>query len=154
MRAIYAHGLATIIQLSITSEDARERFRAAAWLCQEAEKRLKLEVDRPPDQREETRRAEIISEIRDLYRKALPAQESLVEVVSDATAAEEAVGEEGSEPSGESLTTEEEVSWNPTAPEGGEESRAATAPAPARYVMERITPPGYFPPRFRKVCTP
>jgi hypothetical protein len=81
MRAVYAHGLATIIQLSNSCEDSRTRLAAAQWLCAEAkeqaEKRQTLEAARGTNPREE-----IIAELRALYRKALPEREPLVEAVS------------------------------------------------------------------------
>jgi hypothetical protein len=93
MKAIYQHGLATIIQLSISCEDSRVRFRAAEWLCQEAEKQLKQEADEQPrGECDEIRRDEIISELREIYRKALPDQAPLVEVVGEVTAADEVEG--------------------------------------------------------------
>jgi hypothetical protein len=83
MRAVYAHGLATIIRLSNSCEDSRVRLSAAQWLCAEAEKqaekRQTLEAAQAPNQREE-----IIAELHALYRKALPGQEQLVEAVKAA----------------------------------------------------------------------
>jgi hypothetical protein len=108
-----------------SSEDARVRLRAAAWLCQEAEKREKLEAGRLLDQGDEFQRDKIISELRDLYRKELPAEPPLVEEVDDVTAAEEgAVGEVGLEPPCESSPQEEETLLDPAAADGGEKGRA------------------------------
>jgi hypothetical protein len=147
MRAIYQHGLATILQLSISAEDGRVRLRAAEWLCSEAEKRQRLEADRPVNQSDE-----IFDDLRGLYQKALTAQEPplepLVEEVSDEPAAQDAegtLGGQGSESSGESAS---DVSWNPPAAEGVEEFRATTGSALAPYIMERV--PGHFPPKFRR----
>jgi hypothetical protein len=90
MRAVYAHGLATIIQLSVSSADARVRLRAAEWLCAEAEKREKLEAAQRPSQGDKSERERLIYELRGLYAKALGPQEPLVEEGSDMALAEEA----------------------------------------------------------------
>jgi hypothetical protein len=78
MKAVYAHGLATIIRLSNSCEDSRVRLSAAQWLCVEAEKqaekRQTLEAARATNQREE-----IIAELHALYRKALAERAPLVE---------------------------------------------------------------------------
>jgi hypothetical protein len=116
MKAIYAHGLAVMIQLSITSEDARVRLRAAEWLCAEAEKREKLEAVQPRNQHQLDK---IFSELHDLYRKA-PTQEPLVEVVSDEEP-ERVPGGEVLEPPDESSAAE--APWNR---EGVEEAARTT----------------------------
>jgi hypothetical protein len=122
------------------------RLRAAQWLCAEAEKREKLEAAQPRDQRDE-----ILSQLRGLYEKAFGPQEPLVEAVSDATAADEGPGSLcAEEPSCESSPPDEEVTRYSVAAEGGEEVRSTAAPPVASYLMERVTPPGYFPPKFRR----
>jgi hypothetical protein len=68
MKQVYTHGLATIIQLSVSSEDSRVRLRAAQWLCAEAEKREKLEGTQAPDHA-----GEVVAALRGLYAKALGA---------------------------------------------------------------------------------
>jgi hypothetical protein len=159
MRAVYAHGLATIIQLSISSEDSRVRLRAAQWLCAEAEKREALEAEKretletagTPNEGEE-----ILSKLRALYDKVLPELEPLVEAVGDemadgsaenlpqvaeplvhvAAEAEAACGEDESAEPGETAAVEV--------------SLVAEKLNPAvQYRMERI--PGYFPARYRRV---
>jgi hypothetical protein len=88
MRAVYEHGLAVIVGLSKSSEDGRVRLQAAQWLCAEAEKRAKLEGARLEKVRVGGEgKEEVIGELRELYRKALP--EGEVELV------EEVRGEEG-----------------------------------------------------------
>jgi hypothetical protein len=136
------------------------RLRAAQWLCAEAERREKLEGDRPRDQRNEIRRDEVIAELRGLYQRAFPnpTDEPLVEAVNHATAAgepEEAPGGARLEWSVESLAREEHVSLNPATAEGAEDAKApTTAPAPIQPNMVRVSPPGYFPPKFRRVPAP
>jgi hypothetical protein len=149
MRAIYQHGLATILQLSISAEDGRVRFRAAEWLCQEAEKRLRLEADRPPNQSDQ-----VLADLRALYQKALTAQEPpleplVLEVRDEPTVqdAEGTLGGPGLESSGETAS-EDEVSLYPPAAEGVEGVRTTTGSAPAPYIMECV--PGHFPPKFRR----
>jgi hypothetical protein len=84
MKAVYGHGLATIIQLSNSCEDGKVRLSAAQWLCAEAEKqeekRRRLEAGK--EEREQPRE-EIIAELRALYRKALPEPPELVVEVKE-----------------------------------------------------------------------
>jgi hypothetical protein len=140
MRAVYGHGLATIIQLSISSEDSRVRLRAAQWLCAEAEKRETLEAGK----RETLEAArtpnpqEVLSQLEALYRKALPEHEPLVEEVSD---------EEGVPPAKSVAEFLEEIHQVP--PLEAEIARPL-APEP-RYEEKCVSPPGHFPPRFVKV---
>jgi hypothetical protein len=163
MKAIYAHGLATIIQLSNSCEDSRVRLNAARWLCAEAEKqaekRRTLEAGRAgrtTDQHEE-----IVAELRALYRKALPEREPLVEEVSDGTPDGQA-GEAEVEnlpqvagPLAGVAVEAEPARAEDEAPELGETatvevSIAAEKLNPAvQFRMEAI--PGYFPPKYRRV---
>ena len=148
MAQIYAHGMATIVELSISAEDARVRLRAAEWLCAEAEKREKLEeAARPRDQRDD-----IVGSLRELYRKALPPQDSLVEVVNDTAGDEELEGAPVGELEAPGESSGQEEVFRETAAEDVEEAGETTASA--QYVMERVTPPGHFPPKFRKVLAP
>jgi hypothetical protein len=41
--------------------------------------------------------------------------------------------------------------WSPVGSPDDEEGHATTTPASAPYVMQRITPPGHFPPKFRRI---
>ena len=108
MRRVYEHGLATVIGLSITAEDARVRLRAAQWLCAEAEKREKLPsetVSRAPAESMPTEA--VIASLRALYQRAgmsPVAEEPLVvevaedEVLEAGVAADHETGEEGLPP--------------------------------------------------------
>jgi hypothetical protein len=60
--AVYAHKLATIIQLSIS---CRVRLRAAQWLCAEAENGRSWQRPRFADHA-----GEVIAALRGLYAKA------------------------------------------------------------------------------------
>jgi hypothetical protein len=104
MRAVYQHGLAVILQLSISSEDPRVRMRAAQWLCSEAEKREKLEAVKA---RNQNQLDEIFSELHDLYRKA-PTQEPLV--ISQEEGPQGVLGGEVLEPPDESPAVK--ARWN------------------------------------------
>ena len=136
MRAIYEHGLAVMLQLSVASPDHRVRLRAAQALCTEAEKREKLPsetVRRAPAETMPTE--EVLASLRELYRKAgmsPVAQEPLVvEVAEDealeaGAAADRETGEEGLQP-------DEQES------------------APISY---HLPIPGQFPQKFRQIQAP
>jgi hypothetical protein len=130
MRAIYAHGLAVIIQLSITAEDARVRLRAAEWLCSEAEKREKLEAVQPPNQNQLD---EIFSELHALYQRG-PIQE-VVEVGNEEEPQGALCGEV-LEPPGESSAVE--ALWN----RKGVEEAATTANVALRAGCDKEAPEG------------
>jgi hypothetical protein len=156
IRKIRGHALAVAIQLSVSSEDDRVRLKSAAWLYAEAGRLETLEAARPRDQREE-----IISELRDLYHKALGPRDSsmelVVEEVRNAAAAEEAEGAlVGDVEPPEESSVQEEVSREtpPVAEDDVAQPGTTTAPAPRRYIMERTTPPGFFPAKFKKVPVP
>jgi hypothetical protein len=143
LRAAYQHALSTILRLTIDSRDDRLRFDAARWLVAQYEKREELEEKQsvPTGGVVEVNREAIIRELKELYRRALPElvnEPPLVEVVAEDTPSLEpsAPGEEAGDPAGSA---------------DGEEDRATTATAPAPQVMERITPAGYFPPKFRRI---
>jgi hypothetical protein len=157
MKAVYAHGLATIIQLSNFCEDSRVRLRAAQWLCAEAERRKALEAEK----RESSEAArtpnsqEVLSQLEALYRKALPAQELLVEEVSDETAenlpqlAEPLVevAAEDAPPARSVAAFLEEIRQ---APRVEAEVPKSTAPQ-MRYIEKLVSKPGHFPPQFVRV---
>jgi hypothetical protein len=85
LKAVYAHGVATIIELSNSCEDGKVRLSAAQWLCAEAErqaeKRRVLEAGKKEER--EQPQEEIIAELRALYRKALPERPELVVEVKE-----------------------------------------------------------------------
>src|SRR5215467_6823200 len=89
LKAIYDHGLATMIQLSNSCEDDGVRWKAARWLCEEAErqaeKRRVLEAARAPGERRRESDQRIIPELRALYAKALPMRQAEL-LGSDGTA--------------------------------------------------------------------
>jgi hypothetical protein len=139
LRQAYEHALSTIVKLTIDSPDERLRFDAARWLVAQYEKREELEEKRQVRVGGvvEMSREAILEQLRALYRQNLPErrnQPPLVEVV----AVEDT-------PSGDSSACEEEQ----TPAASGEEVHATPTPASAPRVRERITPPGYFPPKFR-----
>jgi hypothetical protein len=159
MKAVYAHGLATIIQLSISSENSRVRLHAAQWLCAEAEKRKTLEAEKREDILEAARTPnpqEVLSQLEALYQKALPELEPLVEEVNDETTD----GQAENLPQAAELLGEVEAGAEPEC--GEDEATDSDKPAtvgvslvaeklnPAvQFRMERV--PGYFPPKYRRV---
>jgi len=151
---IRGHALSVAIRLSLSSPDDRIKLKAATWLYQEAEKWAALEAAKPRDHaaRPGDERATIIAELSALYRKALPDREPpLVEEVRSAPTAYEAEGMPASEmelPEESSM----ELSCETAAVEDVEEPVATMAPE--QYTMERTTPAGFFPAKFRKVSTP
>ena len=154
IKAVYAHGLGTIIQLSNSSEDSRVRLKAAQWLCAEAERRETLEAEKRETQ-EAARTSdpqEILSQLSALYQKALPAQEPLVEEVSDEMADGQAENlPQVAEPLVEAEPTRGEAEApEPDEPATVEVSLVAEKLSPdVQFRMERI--PGYFPARYRRV---
>jgi hypothetical protein len=75
------------LRLSKSSEDGRVRLQAAQWLRAEAEKRAALEASRLEKVRVPERAEDVIAELRELYRKALPPPEPpLVEEVPNGAA--------------------------------------------------------------------
>jgi hypothetical protein len=139
LQAIYAHGLARMIQLS-NCEDRKVSEDAAKWLCAEAERQIEkrrvLEATKVPERRRETDR-EIIEELRMLYRKALPEMElperepPLVEAVRDGIADDQA-GE----------TPAENLPRAADAPEDAAEMREPEERRPEYRML-----PGRFPPQ-------
>jgi hypothetical protein len=151
MRAVYQHGLAVILQLSITSEDSRVRLRA---------------LD------------EILAELHDLYRRA-PTQEPLemvsheeepcgqggevLEPPDESSVVEAQWNREGVEEAATtanvllparctkeaSEATDLEV-LEPSTVEDATETLVSPAPAPEMQ-YDLVPIPGYFPPRFRRV---
>jgi hypothetical protein len=146
---IWGHALSVAIRLSVSSQDDRVRLKAATWLYQEAEKWEALEAARPRDQREE-----VLSELRGLYEKAFskPVPPSLVEVVDEGVSAEEPEGTpdaEGFDHPLELWATEEEGPPDPTTIAG--RCKDTCAAPPRQYIMALVTPPGHFPPKFKRV---
>jgi hypothetical protein len=139
LKQAYEHALSTIVRLTIDSPDERLRFDAARWLVAQYEKREELEGRRAVGGVVEVSREGIIEHLRELYRQNLPErfnQPPLVEVVNaeDTSSAELSVPEEEQTPAGI---------------DRGGEVHADPDPASAPRVPARITPPGYFPPKFR-----
>jgi hypothetical protein len=157
---IRGHALTVAIRLSLFSADDRIKLKAATWLYQESEKWATLEAAKPRDHaaRPGDEPATIIAELHALYRKALPDREPPLELIveevrSAAAAADEAEGM----PAGEVELPDElslKDSCETAAVEDVEEPVATTAPPPVRYRMERTTPAGFFPARFRKIPIP
>jgi hypothetical protein len=165
LKAIYDHGLATMIQLSNSCEDDGVRWKAARWLCEEAERQAEkqraLEATKVPERRRESD-AEIVAELRMLYAKAFgKRQPELLETVND-WAADGQSGEAPAEnlpqvagPLAEVAAGSGPVCGEAEAPEPGhpatvEVSLVAEKLNPAvQFRMERI--PGYFPARYRRV---
>jgi hypothetical protein len=158
MKAVYAHGLATIIQLSNSCEDSRVRLHAAQWLCAEAEKRKTLEAEKRETQ-EAARTSdpqELVSQLEALYRKALPELEPLVEEVNDETTDGQAENlPQAAELVGEVDAGAEPICGEDEAPESDETATvevsliAEKLNPPVQFRMERV--PGFFPPRYRRV---
>jgi hypothetical protein len=143
MKAVYEHGLATILQLT-KCEDSKVRLAAAEWLCAEAEKQAEKRKTLEAEKRETQEAArtsdpqEILSRLGALYQKALPAQEPLVEEVSD---------EEDAPPAKSVAEFLEEISQPPPM-----EAEVPQPPAPEpRYEERLVSKPGHFPPQFMKV---
>src|SRR5215831_2766288 len=154
MEQVYAHGLATVIQLC-SCEDSRIRLMAAERLMAEAkeqaEKRRELEAGRAARTGES--HEEIMAQLRMLYAKALPEREPLVVEVSDG-AADGQAGEAATEnlaqvtgPLMEVAAGAEPARAEDEAPEPGEP--AMVEDSPVQFRLERI--PGFFPARFRRV---
>ena len=150
VREIRAHAMGVIVRLSLEAEEEKVRLAAAQWLHEETGKQIaereRLKAEPPREESAE----EVIVQLRKLYATVLGEQVPLVEAVSDGTVAEEATGLlGGGEPSGES--SNEEASWTSPSAKGEEGSGGTTAPASSTFTMQRITPPGYFPAKFKRV---
>ena len=142
MKAVYEHGLATILQLT-KCEDSKVRLAAAEWLCAEAEKQAEKRKTLEAEKRETLEVAgtgnpqEVLSQLEALYEKALPAQELLVEV-SD---------EEDPPPAKSVAEFLDEISQPPPM-----EAEVPQPPAPEpRYEERLVSKPGHFPAQFMKV---
>jgi len=169
MKAVYEHGLATILQLT-KCEDSKVRLAAAEWLCAEAEKQAEKRKTLEAEKRETLEAAgtgdprELLSQLEALYRKALPELEPLVEEVSDEMADGQAweapaknlqqvaeplveVAAEDAPPAKSVAEFLEEISQPPPT-----EAEVPQPPAPEpRYEERLVSKPGHFPPQFMKV---
>jgi hypothetical protein len=86
MKAVYAHGLAMIIQMATDCEDSKTRLAAAERLLTEAKEQIAEREKREREKRPQGGPAErvILAELRALYAKALPGIEPpLVEAVPE-----------------------------------------------------------------------
>jgi len=166
MKAVYEHGLATILQLT-KCEDSKVRLAAAEWLCAEAEKQAEKRKTLEAEKRETLEAAgtgdprELLSQLEALYRKALPELEPLVEEVSDEMAdgqAWEAPAESLPNLAEPLLKVAAEAApgcGEDEAPQPGDTATmevslvAEKLSPPVQFRMERV--PGFFPARYRRV---
>jgi hypothetical protein len=73
VRAIHAHAMAGMFQLSLMAEDEKVRFAALEWLHEETRKQMaERERLEGAKRRQEEPAVEVIAELRALYAKALP----------------------------------------------------------------------------------
>jgi hypothetical protein len=147
LRAIYQHSLSAVIKLSIESHDDRVRFDAARWLRAEVER----EEQKLAAARTEPEAERLLTVLRSLYNKiegsaSHPAQPPL-EMVPDAMDADGSPGE----PPTTSVDVAEVHAEAGVSEKPDERSDAVDALASVPQVMKRVTPPGYFPAKFKRI---